>query len=290
MEEVVTKISAIWKGKMYRRNNLPNSIRTVKKILQEQCINFCESNDDGRTNSLEDETSVIKILEDKLPNRIYKQPPRFWSDMLVHDFQYGLLPVNIKSSGHKQADNAANITALVHALTDEQLDVKKKHDSRLMTKLFIKKSQNPKEYNYNDKKDYYFLVLNKSDSKDITINSIKGITNLTSNASNLPFQINWSKNKTFEYKPVSQNIKMVINAIGEARDTPNEKLRIYAKECVEQKKEPIKQNYEDDKENRSNDEEIMEIMSLQNQLQSLELEMSAIQKKIETIKLLNKRA
>jgi hypothetical protein len=50
-----------------------------------------------------------------------------------------------------------------------------------------------KEYNKNNKKDYYFIILNKTNTDDIIINSIKGLIILTPNINNLPFQVCWNK-------------------------------------------------------------------------------------------------
>ena len=43
-----------------------------------------------------------------------------------------------------------------------------------------------KNYNKINKKDYYFIVLNKTDSNDIIVNSVKGLKILTPNINNLP--------------------------------------------------------------------------------------------------------
>ena len=42
-------------------------------------------------------------------------------------------------------------------------------------------------YNKNNKKDYYFIVMNKTDASDIIVNSVKGLSVLTPNINNLPF-------------------------------------------------------------------------------------------------------
>ena len=81
-----------------------------------------------------------------------------------------------------------------------------------MSKILIEKLRN-NEYNLKHKKDYYFLVLNKKNSKEVIINSIKGLNQLTPNVNNLPFQIKWNKNKTFQYKHIYQNIETFINII-----------------------------------------------------------------------------
>ena len=68
-----------------------------------------------------------------------------------------------------------------------------------------------------NKKDYYFLVLNKNDNKSIIINSVKGLTHLTPNINNLPFQVKWLKNSEFCYKNIIYSIEQFINTIKNPR-------------------------------------------------------------------------
>lgn len=63
------------------------------------------------------------------------------------------------------------------------------------------------------KKDYYFIVINKKNAKDIIVNSIKGLTVISPNINNLPYQVCWNKNRKFTYKIINENIKMLIEAI-----------------------------------------------------------------------------
>ena len=77
----------------------------------------------------------------------------------------------------------------------------------LFNKLKMKKN------NTNSKKDYYFIVLNKKDSSDIIVNSVKGLTILTPNINNLPFQVCWNKNRTFKYENITKKIKLFIDSL-----------------------------------------------------------------------------
>ena len=81
-----------------------------------------------------------------------------------------------------------------------------------MSKILIDKL-NKKEYNLKYKKDYYFVVINKDNTNDIIVNSIKGLTVLTPNINNMPFQVCWNKNRKFVYKNINENIKMFIDAL-----------------------------------------------------------------------------
>jgi hypothetical protein len=56
-------------------------------------------------------------------------------------------------------------------------------------------------------------VLNKNNFKDIIINSVKGLSVLTPNINNLPYQICWNKNRKFKYKSINKNIELFIKCI-----------------------------------------------------------------------------
>ena len=209
--KIIIKIQSIIKGKIFRKNRLPNSLLTIQKILQENNLSLCKTSEDGRINSCIDEDEIIKILSEKIPNRILRQKKRMWFDVAIFDYIYGFLPVNIKTSTTLTSDNTGNLAMCVYAYTDEKLDITKFYKNGDMSKILLDKL-NRKEYNSTDKKDYYFVVINKTNKNDIIINSVKGLTNITPNLNNLPFQIRWNKNKNFKYKKMTENIKMLINA------------------------------------------------------------------------------
>jgi len=139
MERLISKITAILNGNLYRRNHLPNSLLTIKKILQERTIKLCETSNDGRINSCMDEDEIIRILSEELPNRIYKPKARMWYDILVRDFQYGWLPVNIKSTTTLTSDNTGNLAMCVYSYTDEPHDLYKTYQNGRMSKILIEK-------------------------------------------------------------------------------------------------------------------------------------------------------
>jgi hypothetical protein len=208
------KFKAIVKGILYRKYNLPNSLLSIKCILKKETFNICKENEDGRINSCTDEIEIIKILEDKMPGRIIRPGKRMWYDILVYDYQYDWLPVNIKSTRTSTSDNTGNLAMCVWAYTDEKLDLRKKNTYKNgdMSKILIDKLKK-KKYNYNNTKDYYFVVVNKVNPNDIIVNSIKGLTILSSNNNNLPFQVCWNKNRKFTYKNIIKNIEMLLNAL-----------------------------------------------------------------------------
>ena len=59
------------------------------------------------------------------------------------------------------------------------------------------------------------MVINKLDSKEIIINSLNGLSELSlaTNINNLPFQIKWKNNKKYKYKKIKDSIEDIINVI-----------------------------------------------------------------------------
>jgi hypothetical protein len=186
----------------------------IQKYLQSKTIRFSTQNCDGRINSCIDEDEVIKLLVEKFNNRIKIPKIRMWYDILAFDYIYGWIPINIKTTTTLTSDNTGNLAMCVHAYTDEKLDfhINKTYENGKMSKILINKIKK-KKFNKNYKKDYYFIVLNKKNNKDIIINSIKGLTKLNSNINNLPFQVCWNKNRFYEYKNINKIIKLFLGCL-----------------------------------------------------------------------------
>jgi len=195
-ETKIIKIQKWFRGNILRLKQLPLIMYKIKKYLLSQSFKFSNKNEDGRVNSSIDEDEIIKLLIEKFNEKIKKPKIRMWYDILVFDYIYNWIPVNIKTTTTFTSDNTGNLAMCVYSYTDEFLDIHsdKSYENGKMSNILFNKLKN-KKYNRNAKKDYYFVVLNKTDSNDIIINSVKGLTFLTPNINNLPFQVNWSKNK-----------------------------------------------------------------------------------------------
>lgn len=59
--------------------------------------------------------------------------------------------------------------------------------------------------------------MNKTNASDIIVNSIKGLTILTPNINNLPFQICWRKNRVFKYENINKKIKLFIDCLQKSK-------------------------------------------------------------------------
>ena len=210
----IIKIQKWFRGSILRLKTLPLIMYKIKKFLRLQAFQFSNQNEDGRINSCIDEDEVIKLLHDKFGEKIKKPKIRMWYDILVFDYIYGWLPVNIKTTTTITSDNTGNLAMCVYAYTNEMLDIHrdKSYENGNMSDVLFNKLKN-KKYNTNNKKDYYFIVLNKTDASDIIINSVKGLTILTPNINNLPFQVCWDKNRKFKYENINKKIKLFIDCL-----------------------------------------------------------------------------
>jgi len=210
----IIKIQAWFRGCLVRRKLLPLILYQIKRFLQNNPIHFCIDNNDGRTNSCIDEDVVIKSLQIKFKNIIKIPKIRMWYDILIKDRLYGWILVNIKSTSTTTCDNIGNLATCVYAYTNENLDLHSEQtfENGKMSRIIIDNLIN-KKYNLQQKKDYYFIVLNKMDNQEIIINSIKGLTHMTANLNNLPFQVCWKKNKIYNFTTINEKVKLFYDCI-----------------------------------------------------------------------------
>jgi len=213
-ETKIIKIQKWVRGCILRLKQLPLIMYKIKKYLKLRAFPFSTQKEDGRINSSMDEDEVIKLLIEKFGEKIKKPKIRMWYDILAFDYMYGWIPINIKTTTTITSDNTGNLAMCVYAYTDEILDIHrdKSYENGKMSDILFNKLKN-KKYNTNNKKDYYFIVLNKTDASDIIVNSVKGLTILTPNINNLPFQVCWVKNRTFKYENINKKIKLFIDCL-----------------------------------------------------------------------------
>jgi len=177
--------------------------RTLE-ILQElrECwvrgdAKLSNSHRDGRINSAIDEEEIVKYWR----SHGYDQSVFLWSDDLDISNRCWWdiwivetnTPVNIKTSTHTSGDNACNFLALLWALTDVKIEKERNPNAGKDTREYVKHMNSA--INESDGRDYWFFSVNKNDTSDVIITSIKSLSEATVNANNLPFQIYWSKNR-----------------------------------------------------------------------------------------------
>ena len=80
---------------------IPKILEDVGSFLNEVDIPVCTRHSDGRLNSAEDETTIIRILQDEYDEEnIIEGVVRHWWDVKIFGY-----PINIKSTTCKTADN-----------------------------------------------------------------------------------------------------------------------------------------------------------------------------------------
>jgi hypothetical protein len=222
---IIIKIQAWFRGTSFRLKRLPLIMYKIQNYLKLQAFQFSSQNEDGRINSCLDEVEVVKLLSEKFGARIKIPIKRHWYDILAYDYIYGWIPINIKTTTTLTSDNTGNLAMCVYAYTNEVLDIhsNKSYDNGKMSNILVNKLKN-KEYNFISKKDYYFIVLNKTDSSIIIVNSVKGLTLLTPNINNLPFQVCWNNNRTYKYENIVKKIKQFIDCLQKPKPCWKEKF------------------------------------------------------------------
>lgn len=173
---------------------IPNELKQVAKYLSAQQIKLPFGRD-GRLDSAIGEDHVAKALLDTTTSKgwkitcpnIGKKNNREWYDVKINEHY-----CNIKiSECTGKADNANAKKAIYYFLTGRPGNAVNSAESVFFKNM--KDAENP-----NEKRDYFYLVVNKTDTKDVFFVSLKGLNSdsVKINPRNPPFQVDWKNNKT----------------------------------------------------------------------------------------------
>lgn len=192
----------------------------ITNELKKESIIFTGTTRDGRLNSAFNEKIIIEHLKnicEKHGIKYHKPPVRYWYDFAIFDEKDLMLPINIKISECKTADNISSTKGLYWALTGKEI-------KRIQWEPFFKSlSENKKDTDA----DYYFIIINKK-TLDIFNTSLKKLCVLVSNGNNMPFQCNWSKNKNKINRTFDESYTFITKAFKKSID-----LRSQIKEAYE---------------------------------------------------------
>ena len=161
----------------------PSILVEVVEYLNSVTISISQNHGDGRVNSTFDEKTIINLLIEKYgAENINKGKDRDWWDVRVFGY-----PMNIKSSSFVSADNFSAKAAILYALTDLPEDKVKVTSWKKFQEALTKNSSE------DNQRDYYIFALNKA-TNEVHLSSLKTLSKITPNGSNLPFQIKWVDN------------------------------------------------------------------------------------------------
>ena len=159
-------------------------------------VSLTHTHRDGRINSAIDEAEIVSYLRKQgfdesvfLWSDDLDISNRCWWDIWIVETN---TPVNIKSSTHTSGDNACNFLALLWALTDVHIGKERNPNAGKDTREYIQNMNSG--IDESKSRDYWFFSVNKKDTSEVIITSVKCLNEATVNANNLPFQIYWSKN------------------------------------------------------------------------------------------------
>lgn len=154
-------------------------------------------NEDGRLNSQENERQISNALRlfthsnDWFAGTGYGidvAPPRFWYDFSVRGQDF-FVPVNVKVSSFKSADNLSSKEGLFYALTGVDPGTVSINSWERFCGVMAECLGG------NAAADYFFMVVNKAAPGDVFWTSLKSLEILRSSGSNPPYQCKWSENR-----------------------------------------------------------------------------------------------
>ncbi|GAA8925683.1 hypothetical protein VN0932_14270 [Helicobacter pylori] len=154
---------------------IPTQLNEIAEFLKTNPYNLSQPLQDGRLNPSVNEEEILNAIKHSFPIQLPKA--REWWDFSFEENDI-FYPVNIKTTTTKTADN-------LNCQSGKNTD-----------------------------RDYYFLIINKNDPKDIFINSLKGIQTLQPN--NLPFQCKWDNNREITQRDFDGSKNFILSALAES--------------------------------------------------------------------------
>ena len=182
-------------------NDVKNKLSEL--IDRNELFKIENSCSDGRICSAIQEKYIIDKLKELeyewiIPNI------RWWFDVaLIIDDKF--IPINIKITNLKNSDNIGNYSIIAYSMTDCDM----KYDECYTNNILDEFMNGSIKFAETDR-DYWFLIINKqTNGETVYINSFKGLSKITPNKSNLPFQINWRNNLDYKPKTTDEMFKLI---------------------------------------------------------------------------------
>ncbi len=134
---------------------------------------------------------------------------RSWYDFSFKDNNL-FIPVNIKITETTKADNLNAKLGIYYALTGLLPTFPNEIN---WLRYFEELSNN---IGSNKDRDYYFLIINKQNTNEVIVNSLKSLKKLVPNGNNLPFQCRWCDNKEPVKRTFLQAEKFLLTTFGKS--------------------------------------------------------------------------
>ncbi|MCQ2746056.1 restriction endonuclease [Helicobacter pylori] len=184
---------------------IPTQLNEIAEFLKTNPYNLSQPLQDGRLNSSVNEEEILNTIKDYFPIQLPKA--REWWDFSFEENDI-FYPVNIKTTTTKTADNLNGKLGIYYALCG----LVPEFNNEIAWEKYFQKLH--KDLGKNTNRDYYFLIINKNDPKDVFINSLKGIQTLQPN--NLPFQCKWDNNRKIVQRNFTESKNFILSALAKS--------------------------------------------------------------------------
>lgn len=184
---------------------IPIQLNEIAEFLKTNPYNLSQPLQDGRLNPSVNEEEILNTIKDYFPIQLPRA--REWWDFSFEENKI-FYPVNIKTTTTKTADNLNGKLGIYYALCG----LVPAFNNEIAWEKYFQKLH--KDLGKNTNRDYYFLIINKNDPKDIFINSLKGIQTLQPN--NLPFQCKWDDNRKIVQRSFIESKNFILSALAES--------------------------------------------------------------------------
>ncbi|MCQ2721497.1 restriction endonuclease [Helicobacter pylori] len=184
---------------------VPTQLNEIAEFLKTNPYNLSQPLQDGRLNSSVNEEEILNTIKDYFPIQLPRTKEWWDFSFEENDIFY---PVNIKTTTTKTADNLNCKLGIYYALCG----LVPEFNNEIAWEKYFQKLH--KDLGKNTNRDYYFLIINKNDPKDVFINSLKGIQTLQPN--NLPFQCKWDNNRKIVQRSFIESKSFILNALAES--------------------------------------------------------------------------
>ncbi|RVY75205.1 restriction endonuclease [Helicobacter pylori] len=184
---------------------IPTQLNEIAEFLKTNPYNLSQPLQDGRLNSSVNEEEILNTIKDYFPIQLPRA--REWWDFSFEENKI-FYPVNIKTTTTKTADNLNGKLGIYYALCG----LVPEFNNEIAWEKYFQKLH--KDLGTNTNRDYYFLIINKNDPKDIFINSLKGIQTLQPN--NLPFQCKWDNNREIVQRDFDGSKNFILSALAKS--------------------------------------------------------------------------
>ncbi|MGL2821754.1 restriction endonuclease [Helicobacter pylori] len=182
---------------------IPTQLNEIAEFLKTNPYHLSQPLQDGHLNSSVNEEEILNTIKDYFPIQLPKA--REWWDFSFEENDI-FYPVNITTT--KTADNLNGKLGIYYALCG----LVPEFNNEIAWEKYFQKLH--KDLGKNTDRDYYFLIINKNDPKDIFINSLKGIQTLQPN--NLPFQCKWDNNREIVQRDFDGSKNFILSALAKS--------------------------------------------------------------------------